>query len=46
MLHVKQMKYHDMKILHVVQNEIALEASTSCKTHDLSRNENSSCKLK
>ena len=44
--HVRQMKFLEMKILHVSLDEIRSVASASCKTNEMVRYKNTSCKLK
>ena len=45
-LHVNQMKWLVIRILHVSWNEIERIGGTSSKTNEMARNENTSCKLK
>ena len=44
--HVRQKEIFEMKILHVSLDEMAQVASNSCKTSEIFRYENTSCKLK
>ena len=45
-LHVRQMKFLDIKILHVISSEVARVGSTSFKTNESAWHENSSRKIK